>query len=107
MRKEIHFLLVSDILLLNGGFDLTPGHTEDEIRNELVEVFKAKISTIRKTDFDVVKREKNVVTLSLARQLLKVDKKKKIICNNVSISVNKNKHKYNMSDFLLNIYVAI
>ena len=96
MRKEIHFLLVSDILLLNVGFDLTPGHTEDEIRNELVEVFKAKISTIRKTD------------LSLARQRLKVDKKKKKnICNNVSISVNKNKHKYNMSDFLLNKYVAI
>ena len=105
MRKEIHFLLVSDILLLNGGFDLTLGHTEDEIRNELVEVFKANISTIRKTDFDFVKREKNVVTLSLARQLLKVDKK--IICNNVSTSVNKNKHKYNMSDFLLNKYVAI
>ena len=93
-------------MLLNGGFDLTPGHTEDEIHNELVEVFKAKISTIRKTDFDFVKCEKNVVTLSLARQLLKVDKKK-IICNNVSISVNKNKHKYNMSDFLLNKYVAI
>ena len=64
MRKEIHFLLVSD-MLLNVGFDLTPGHTQDEIRNELVEVFKAKISTIRKTDFDFVKREKNVVKIVL------------------------------------------
>lgn len=54
-------------IVIKGEFDLTPGHTEDEIRNELVEVFNAKISTIRKTDFDFVKREKNVVTLPVVK----------------------------------------
>ena len=47
-------------IVIKGEFDLTPGHCEDEIRNELMEVFKSKIPTIRKTDFDFVKREKNV-----------------------------------------------
>ena len=54
-------------IVIKGGFDLTPGHSEDEIRNELVEVFKSKIPTIRKTDFNFVKREKNVVTLPVVK----------------------------------------
>ena len=67
MRKEIHFLFVSDILLVR-EFDLTPGHSEDEISNELMEVFKSKIATIRKTDFDFVKREKNVLPCQWSRR---------------------------------------
>lgn len=54
-------------IVIKGEYDLTPGHTEDEIRNELVEVFKAKISTIRKPDFDFVKCEKHVVTLPVVK----------------------------------------
>lgn len=40
-------------IVIKGEFDLTPGHSEDEIRNELMEVFKSKIPTIRKRDFDL------------------------------------------------------
>lgn len=47
-------------IVIKGEFDLTPGH-------KLVEVFESKIPTIRKTDFDFVKREKNVVTLPVAK----------------------------------------
>lgn len=54
-------------IVIKGEFDLTPGHSEDEIRNELMEVFKSKIPTIRKTDFDFVKCEKNVVTLPVVK----------------------------------------
>ena len=54
-------------IVIKGEFDLTPGHSEDEIRSELVEVFKSKIPTIRKTDFDFVKREKNAVTLPVVK----------------------------------------
>ncbi|XP_068734773.1 uncharacterized protein [Montipora capricornis] len=54
-------------IVIKGEFDLTPGHSEDEIRNELVEVFKSKIPTIRKADLDFVKREKNVVTLPVVK----------------------------------------
>ena len=61
-------------IVIKGEFDLTPGNTEDEICNELVEVFKAKISTIRKTDFDFVKREKNVVTLPVVKTGHNVEK---------------------------------
>ena len=54
-------------IVIKGEFDLRPGHSEDEIRSELAEVFKSKIPTIRKTDFDFVKREKNVVTLLVVK----------------------------------------
>ena len=54
-------------IVIKGEFDLTPGHSVDEIRNELVEVFKSKIPTMRRTDFDFVKREKNVITLPVVK----------------------------------------
>ena len=54
-------------IVIKGEFDLTPGSTEDEIRAELIEVFKSKIPTIAKHDFSFVKRERNVVTLPVTK----------------------------------------
>ena len=76
MRREIHLLLTNDIkgeFVIKGEFDLTPGHSEDEIRSELVEVFKTKTPTIRTTDFDFVKREKNVISLPVIKTGFKWD----------------------------------
>ena len=50
-----------NMVVLKGEFDLTPGHSEDEVRSELVEVFKTKFKLITKFDFDFVKRERSSV----------------------------------------------
>ena len=50
-----------NMVVLKGEFDLIPGHSEDEVRSELVEVFKTKFKLISKFDFDFVKRERSSV----------------------------------------------
>lgn len=61
-EKRHSFALNERHVVIKGEFDLTPGHSEDEIRS-IVEVFKTKILTIRATDFNFVKREENVISL--------------------------------------------
>ena len=48
-------------MVLKGQFDLIPGHSEDEINSELVEVFKTKFKAITKFDFHFVKQERSSV----------------------------------------------
>ena len=49
------------MVVLKSEFDLIPGHSEEEVRSELVEVFNTKSKLITKFDFDFVKREKSSV----------------------------------------------
>ena len=72
-EKRDSFAFNERHVVIKGEFDLTPGHSEDEIRSELVEVFKTKIPTIRTTDFDFVKREKNVISLPVIKTGFKWD----------------------------------
>ena len=72
-EKRDSFAFNERHVVIKGEFDLTPGHSEDEIRSELVEVFKTKIPTIRTTDFAFVKREKNVISLPVIKTGFKWD----------------------------------
>ena len=72
-EKRDSFAFNERHVVIKGEFDLTPGHSEDEIRSELVEVFKTKIPNIRTTDFDFVKREKNVISLPVIKTGFKWD----------------------------------
>ena len=47
------------MVVLKGEFDLITGHSDNEVRSELEEVFKTKLIT--KFDFDFVKRERRSV----------------------------------------------
>lgn len=48
-KAEITFR--ESMVVLKGEFDLIPGHTEDQMRNEFVDVFKIKFPFIGKKDY--------------------------------------------------------
>lgn len=50
-----------NMVVVKGEFDLVPDHNEDQIRQELVEVFKTKLPSISKSDFHFVKRERQSI----------------------------------------------
>ena len=56
------------MVVLKGEFDLIPGHSENEVRSRLVEVFKTKFKLITKFDFDFVKRERSSVIVPAVKR---------------------------------------
>ena len=47
------------LVILKGEFDLTPGDSEEKIRQDLCEVFKTKFPEIAVDDFTFIKRDRN------------------------------------------------
>ena len=55
------------MVILKGEFDLVSGNTEDQIRQELVDVFKTKLPLMGKNDFEFVKRARQLLGQHLSK----------------------------------------
>ena len=56
------------MVILKGEFDLVSGHTEDQIRQELVDVFKTKLPLMGRNDFEFVKRDRQTIVRPAVKQ---------------------------------------
>ena len=53
--------LVDNMIIMKGQFDLSPQSSEDDIRTELVSLFKTKLPLVTNIDFDFVRRDRNTI----------------------------------------------
>lgn len=56
------------MVVLKGEFDLVSDHTEDQIRQELTDVFRTKLPLIGKNDFEFVKRDRQTIVRPAVKQ---------------------------------------
>lgn len=66
-NAEGDYSLTESMILIKGECDLNSTYSEDNIRSELIDLFKAKLPLIQKKDFDFVRRERNSITTPLVK----------------------------------------
>ena len=64
---EEEYSLTESMILIKGECDLKSTYSEDDIRSELIGLFKAKLPLMHKRDFDFVRRERNSITTPLVK----------------------------------------
>ena len=55
-------------MILKGEFDLVANHREDQITQELVDVFRTELPLIGKNDFEFVKRDRQTIGRPAVKQ---------------------------------------
>lgn len=68
VAEETTLLFRDSMVILKGEFDLVSGHTEDQIRQELVDVFKTKLPLVGRNDFEFVKRNRQTIVRPAVKQ---------------------------------------
>ena len=64
---EEDYSVTDSMILLKAECDLKSCYSEDDVRSELVDVFKEKLPLIEKGDFDFVKRERNTISTPVVK----------------------------------------
>ena len=67
--------LIDNMIVIKGQCDFYPDYSEEEIRSELVSLFKTKLPLITSRDFDFVRRERNTISVPVVKENHKWDYK--------------------------------
>ena len=65
--------LVDNMIVLKGQCDFSTEYSEEEVRSELVSLFKTKLPLITNRDFDFVRREQNTISVPVVKENHKWD----------------------------------
>ncbi len=61
VAEESPLTFCENMVVLKGEFDLVTDHAEDQIRQELVDVFRTKLPLTNKDDFEFAKRDRQTI----------------------------------------------
>ena len=89
--------LIDNMIILKGQFDLSPESSEDDIRTELVSLFKTKLPLVTNFDFDFVRRDRNTISVPVVKENHKWDfKHVKHLCGTGRLYVRLNVPEYTL-----------
>ena len=74
------------MMILKGQFDLSPESSKDDIRTELVSLFKTKLQLVTNFEFDFVRRDRNTISVPVLKKNHKWDFKHiKNLCHQTAL----------------------
>lgn len=62
------YSLIDNMIVIKGQCDFYPDYSEEDIRSELVSLFKTKLPLITSRDFDFVRRERNTISVPVVKE---------------------------------------
>ena len=70
MKQTKSFLYgwLINMIILKGQFDLSTESSEDDIRTELVSLFKKKLFLVTYFDIDFVRRNRNTISMPVIKE---------------------------------------
>ena len=60
--------VIDNMIVIKGQCDFYPDYSEEEIRSELVSLFKTKLPLITSRDFEFVRRERNTISVPVVEE---------------------------------------
>ena len=96
-KADEEYVLIDNMIIPKGQFDLSPESSEDDIRTELVSLFKTKLPMVTSFDFDFVRRDRNTISVPVVKENHKWDfKHVKHLCGTGRLYVRLNVPEYTL-----------
>ncbi|PFX23509.1 Retrovirus-related Pol polyprotein [Stylophora pistillata] len=68
IEADKEYGLIDNMIVIKGQYDFYPDYSEEEIKSELVSLFKTKLPHITSRDFDFVRRERNTISVPVVKE---------------------------------------